>query len=1283
MKSDKPGSLLGISRRNFLAWIAAAPPALRAVRLLGGQHTRSRRAVDGESTLGKSAALSAEPTVTYQPQYPLRSDLDAILEWVDPEHDVFPIEKYAARIKSILAVWSRAFLSRDISAVRPYLGSSFAGGSFKDLRETLVRRAPPLEIRTREYGGKTHLSADRFLAELADWMQSRGSLTVAEFEVGEAAVLQESPLIVRTTVSFRLAGTAGSSGRVQRGGLWQMEWAEAGAGFIVQTWAPVKETLSLAPEPVFIEITESALGGVRSYREQLLPSITAWRTRLDSALGLDVYSNTGISAGDFNGDGLDDVYICQPAGLPNRLYRNRGDGTFEDVTEAAGVALLDDTSCALFADIENTGRQDLVVVTATSPLLFLNQGNGTFRLKPDAFHFAEAPQGTFTCAAFGDYDRDGRLDIYFCLYSYYRGLDQYQYPSPYYNAKNGPPNYLLHNEGNWTFRDVTAETGMNQNNDHYSFDCHWCDFDGDGWLDLYVVNDFGAKNLYHNKGKGTFSDIAGSAGVLDIGPGMSGCWFDANNDGRMDLYVSDMWEAAGTRLTAQPDFMPHAPEAVRALYRRHARGNSLFLSEGALRFGDVTAQAGAERAGWSWSGFAWDFDSDGHEDIYVCTGMVSGPDPNDLDSFFWRRVVAQSPVTPRPWRPYELGWNAINELIRSDGTWAGYEPNAFYCNHGYGTFSEVAGAVGLDFLDDSRAFALADFDHDGRQELFLKSRTSPQIRLLRNAAASPDRSIAVRLEGTRSNRDAIGASVRLKTSLGEQVKLVECGSGFASQHSRELFFGLGESTGPVEATVSWPSGLTQRFTNLPRGCRISIQEGKPEFSTRPFASPPHSWLGNRPNVPPQPLPSQSETWLTAPLAAPDFILSDQHGRPVQLAKARGTPLLLFLWSIESEDSRAMLVDFQKTLARHFSSPQLSLVALSLDRLPAANHVTPFAHRNSFSFPVAIATDEIGGVYNLLYRYLFDRHRNLPLPVVFLLDRNGMIVKVNQGLWEAKAVLGSAVDIPDTAAARRRRALPFEGKAYGVDFSRDYLTPAIALAQHGYDQAAVSAFHQAIGQQPDSWLAQYSLGTLFLRNHQWSDARQHLMRALQLNPNYGLCLTNLGVLAAQQGEYQEAEAYFNRALGLNPLDSLALQNLAEVYRVERRWSDAERILARAMRADPASATLCYILGMVYADQGDKDRAGQYLEQAVKLQPDYPQALNNLGVIEMLKGDPAAARQDFERCLRVAPAFDQPYVNLARMDALAGKREEAVALLRELLARQPGHAEARELLRELQH
>jgi hypothetical protein len=349
-------------------------------------------------------------------------------------------------------------------------------------------------------------------------------------------------------------------------------------------WKMLDETRGRSLTPFFVDIAQQAFGGNPSFSKQLLPDTDYWRTVLDGACGIDIYGHNGVSVADIDGDGFDDVYICQPAGLPNRLFRNRGDGTFEDITEVSGVGILENTACALFADLNNEGRQDLIVVRANGPLLFLNEGGGKFREKPNAFQFANPPQGTFTGAAIADYDRDGWLDIYFCLYVYYQGTDQYRYPCPYFDAENGPPNFLMRNQRNGTFRDVTRETGLNVNNTRFSFCCGWADSNGNQWPDLYVVNDFGRKNLYRNNGDGTFTDIAHEAGVEDVGAGMSVSWLDYDNDDKPDLYVANMWTAAGNRITDQDIFQKAAGEQARALYRKHSMGNSMFRNVGAGRF---------------------------------------------------------------------------------------------------------------------------------------------------------------------------------------------------------------------------------------------------------------------------------------------------------------------------------------------------------------------------------------------------------------------------------------------------------------------------------------------------------------------------------------------------------------------------------------------------------------------------------------------------------------------------------------------------------------------------
>src|SRR5947199_4449503 len=316
-------------------------------------------------------------------------------------------------------------------------------------------------------------------------------LQCAEFKLTGIQVRTMPPLVFQTRMRYDVAGRKAGASFEERVGAWNFEWERDSSGKLwIRKWQGISQTRSRAERPIFRDVTAASLGKNRSYQEQLLRGADHWRTVLDGASGIDVYGNNGLAVGDFDNNGFDDLYVCQPAGLPNRLYRNRGDGTFEDVTEKSGTGVLDATACALFADFQNKGVQDLLVVCGSGPLLFLNQGNGKFLIKRDAFKFVRPPQGTFAHAALADFDGDGLLDIYFCLYSYYLGLDQYHYPVPYFDARNGPPNFLLHNEGNGTFVDRTEAAGLSVENDRYSFACAWGVLIGSGSPALDVVNVF-------------------------------------------------------------------------------------------------------------------------------------------------------------------------------------------------------------------------------------------------------------------------------------------------------------------------------------------------------------------------------------------------------------------------------------------------------------------------------------------------------------------------------------------------------------------------------------------------------------------------------------------------------------------------------------------------------------------------------------------------------------------------------------------------------------------------
>ena len=1217
------------------------------------------------------------------PHYPAKSPLADILQLVAPGSDEYVTEKYAAEIDLILRQWSQSLRAsvHDLSAFAKSLTPSIKASSLVPVEESSLRSGYGIESVRRQFGTAVVSGSQQFLQELQAWLDQLSLVETAEFEIYDIKEIANTPLTVQLEIRYDIVAKRSDERREERVGSWRTEWSRGDSQiWKANRWEATEETLSIAQGPVFIDVTSQALGGTKSYKDQLLRGVDHWRTVLDSACAIDVYGNNGVAVGDFDNDGFDDLYVCQPAGLPNRLYRNRGDGTLEDVTEKAGVGVLDNTACALFADFENKGLQDLLVVCGSGPLLFLNQGNGTFSLKPDAFKFASPPQGTFTHAAIADYDRDGRLDIFFCTYMYYLGLDQYHYPIPYFDARNGPPNCLLHNEGNATFVEKTEEAGLNKDNDRYSFACAWGDSNSNGLPDLCIANDFGSTQLYRNNGNGTFTVASSESHVEDVGAGMSACWADFDNDGHQDIYIASMWEPSGQRVSEQARFHTAAPQNIRSLYKRHARGNALYRNQGDGKFKNIGQQIGVAMGRWSWSSDFWDFDHDGYSDLYVTNGYISAPNSSDLSGFFWRQVVAKSPEDATPSVAYEHGWSAINELIRSDSSWNAYQRNVMFSNNRNGTFSEASGIVGLDFPDDSRAFALADIDHDGRLEVILKNRNAPQLRILHNVMKDLGHSISFRLRGHKSNRDSIGAAITVETSTLRQTKYLQAGSGFLSQHSKEIFFGVGKSEEPIRATVHWPSGLSQQFENLPLNHRIEIEEGSSAFVPRPFAPAPPSYAQAGVSPTPEPLPFQVDTWLIDPLKAPAFSLPDLANNIRDLQQAKGNFVLLNFWATAApscHDQLRLLHQHREALA----ADHLAVFAINVDTAADVAAARSLAAKEQLSFPILIATEDVAGIYNIIYRYLFDRRRDLAIPTSFLIDREGMIVKVYQGPIDPQLLLNDVKSVPTTPADRMKKALPFKGDLHQSAFQRNDFTYGVALFQHGYLDQAADSFQQVIAAKPDDPEGYYNLGTLNLRRNDLQQARHYLEQTVKLRPNYPEAWNNLGMIAAQEGRPEEAIKNFQQSLILRPTYAIALLNLGNIYRRQGDFVKANESLRRALEIHPDDPETNYSLGMLFAHQSQLQQASDYLQKAVQLRPDYPEALNNLGILFVQMQEFSKAEDQFKTCIRLTPNFDQSYLNLARLYAMRNEREKAKDVLQELLRLQPHNPGATQILEML--
>ena len=578
---------------------------------------------------------SAADRYFFAPSYEAVSAEKRLAAKVDPSRDAFASETIGERIALKFDELSLELKQSpaNTDSVAKMLADGFRAVGWGG-REVAVRTEPPLLLYRRVDPPAEEIDRERFLAEFRSLTAAYRQIETAEFEVvGIAVDSDRDPARVETKIHFDMVGLAvgEESQRIQQTGEWVLDWTRTPRQqWLVHRWRAGKRTRAVASRALFADVSEQALGANDSYRDQLRHGVDHWRSRLDGALGVDVYGHQGVSVGDIDGDGDDDLYVSQPSGLPNRLFRNDGGLSFVDISADAGVGVLDSTSMSLFADADNDGDQDLIVITALAPLVFHNDGKGVFRNVPGAVEFSSDPQGQLTSAAMADYDLDGDLDLYVCAYRYHGGTGPRHAPTPYHDANNGPPNFLLRNRGDGTFEDVTQASGLDQNNTRFSFAASWADYDADGRLDLYVANDFGRNNLYRNNADGTFSDVAARLGVEDVGAGMSASWFDYDRDGRLDLYVANMWSAAGLRVSSQTAFQQTLSGNVRNLYQRHAKGNTLFQGQAQGTFADATFDAGVANARWAWSSDALDFDNDGDEDLYIANGYVTNSDTKDL-----------------------------------------------------------------------------------------------------------------------------------------------------------------------------------------------------------------------------------------------------------------------------------------------------------------------------------------------------------------------------------------------------------------------------------------------------------------------------------------------------------------------------------------------------------------------------------------------------------------------------------------------------------------------------
>lgn len=776
-------------------------------------------------------------------------------------------------------------------------------------------------------------------------------------------------------VNLHAYGSDARGGRIERHATTRLRCEER-----VGVWLITRcEVLAMSEQrrmtPLFTDVTASAgiaLDGPRFGTE-----------------GNDSFFWNGAACADVDGDGRFDLFV--PSQQQNHLYRNLGNGAFEDIAARVGVDQPAHGTGALFFDADADGDDDLLVgrvgfrdkgeVVGGPCLFFEHLQDGTFRACGEERGFTDLLCAYSLAAA--DVDNDGQLDVYVCGYN----AEGVIAADSWLDARNGTPNALYHNQGNGRFRDIAAAAGVDDPT--WSYAAAFADFDQDGDQDLYVANDYGPNRLFANNADLTFTDRAQELGVLDVGNGMGVNWGDIDQDGDLDLYVSNMSSTAGNRILRRI-VDPARDGALAATLLKLAAGNTIFAYDD-HRFTPLEPSAGGIDAHWAWSAQFTDIDLDGDEDLMCVNGFISGDAEvkfQDSCSTYWRHVVASSLpghseyVAETPNSPAYLDHHG--SLMFEDGlSFSGYERDRVWLRDGE-RYLDVSGVSGADDPNDGRALVLLDADDDGDEDVFVHNTQKSRHHLYRNDAPdrSGNRSIKLRLRATAGHPQAAGAVVRARLGDHTLAKVLAFGSGFLSQNAPELVFGTGTADS-AEITVQWPGRAAEAFGRLTSGGTYLLDEGTGAAQTierRPlrFLDPAHPGVRVR-----------------AGERLPSLPLLDVAGAAAPITPGTsGRPMILGLWAMWCQPCMGEL----EALSRIAAAGTHDVLVINIDAQADWPRTATLLDRMKVTAQRAWLGADAAAI-------LADPTR-LALPAAIVLDRDGRVEQVVQGSIETAIPSGN-------------------------------------------------------------------------------------------------------------------------------------------------------------------------------------------------------------------------------------------------------------------------------------
>ena len=958
---------------------------------------------------------------------------------------------------------------------------------------------------------------------------------------------------------------------------------------------------------------------------------------------------SGAAFFDYNGDGHMDLYVVNGADLPghispqpprNALYRNRADGRFSET--AAGVA---DTSYGMgcsAGDYDNDGDADLFVANFGANVLYRNEGGRFTDVTVAAI--PESDRSWSTGSAFVDYDLDGDLDLYVANYLDYQfetdprdetgrlKKDRRHYAPTEYPGRR---DFLYRNEADGRFVDVTEEAGL-LSLEGRELGAVFFDWDGDGDPDLFQANDATPNFLYRNEGDGSFSEIGLAAGAAynEAGKpegGMGTDIADTDGDGHLEIVVTNFqWES-----------------------------NTLYQSKGDGLWRDRSTASGLGAPSFDRLAFGvnfFDFDRDGDPDLYVANGHI---DDN---------IAAFDPQVSHGQR------------------------DQLFLNDGEGRFAEISAQAGPFFQRAmvGRGAATADYDNDGDGDLFVVNSNQPAV-LLRNDTASANHWLALRLVGTRSNRDGLGSRVTVRAGDREQTQQTRSSFSYLSQSDPRLFFGLGASDRADRIDIAWPSGILQQLRDVEADQLLEILEPTESVADRTGDS------------------IHKRAFQAGEHSAPSAFELEQFWR-------EAPPVLIDAGRFDPPDGadRTSVEDVNALTAAVASRPRDPDAHF---RLAKVLHQLRHYEAAEVHYQRAVALDsshaEAYTGLGKLYGDRGDRTKALAALQRALALGDEAIAHYYLGNFHAsQGSYQQAISHYQQAIERR----PDYEQAYinlaGVHARQTEYSTAIQVLTRGVAAlpgsaelkfrlgwnyfvqgryaAALEQFQQVVRLDPQRHQAYDFMARIYMAQEKGGEAQQLLQQALVTHPDASTLLARLGILLLDAGEPVHASEYLERAIRSDPDHAEAYYSLGQAYlRVglsdrghavlhyfELLQNNYRELLdlKTAIVLNPSDATACFGLGKVYGRIGRYEAARQAYLAVLKIDPIHLDAQNNLGNIYLRQHRPHQAIQIFSALLQADSSYVRAYNNLGYAYLAINQPQRAIQTYKKAIAIDPQYAPA---------